>query len=135
MSLFKKIDHIEFVTNDIEKSIKTYKALGPMIRRTTHHGGSAEFLIGDTIFEIHQVGGGGRAEENPGIDHISFLVEGGKAELEKARKEIVDKGIECSEVNLVPATGRYLFNFRNADGYRLQANTVPDPKLVVKGAV
>jgi hypothetical protein len=47
----------------------------------------------------------------------------------------VSKGIEVSEVHLVKATGRYLINFRDADGYRLQANTEPDPDLVVEGEV
>ena len=134
MSL-KKLDHIEIVVSDLERAIATYQKLGPMVRRTSHHGGSAEFLIGDVIFEIHQVGLGGRVEEVPGIDHISWLVEGGEQELEAARKEIVDAGIECEKVVLVPATGRYLFNFRDADGYRLQANTVPDPDKVMEGEV
>ena len=78
MNLFKKIDHIELVVGNFESAKKFYEKLGPKVRETTHHGSSAEFLIGDTLFEIHQVGGGGRVEENPGLDHISFLVEGGK---------------------------------------------------------
>ena len=123
------------VTGDLEKAIKFYSKLGEMVRRTTHHGDSAEFLIGDTLFELHQVGAGGRAEENPGLDHISFLVEGGKNELEKVRNDLVSKGLEVSKVSLVKATGRYLINFRDSDGYRLQANTEPDPNLVVKGEV
>jgi catechol 2,3-dioxygenase-like lactoylglutathione lyase family enzyme len=135
MSLFKKIDHIELVVSDLERAIDYYEKLGPMIRRTTHHGGSAEFLVGDCVFEIHQVGKGGRVEEVPGIGHISFQVEGGKDELEKAREELVDKGIECTKVSLIKATGRYLFNFRDSEGYRLQANTIPDPKKVVEGEV
>lgn len=135
MSSFKKIDHIELVTGDFERAKKFYQKLGPMVRETTHHGGSAEFMIGDTLFELHQVGAGGRVEENPGLDHISFLVEGGKEELEKVRQDLVDKGIEVTDVHLVKATGRYLINFRDSDGYRLQANTEPDPDLVVEGEV
>jgi len=135
MNLFKKIDHIELVVGDLERAKEFYAKLGPMVRHTTHHGGSAEYMIGDTLFEIHQVGAGGRNEENPGIDHISFLVEGGKEELEKVRKDIASKGIEVTDVRLVKATGRYLINFRDSDGYRLQANTEPDPDLVVEGEV
>ena len=135
MNLFKKIDHIELVVGNFESAKKFYEKLGPKVRETTHHGSSAEFLIGDTLFEIHQVGAGGRVEENPGLDHISFLVEGGKEELAKVREDLVSKGIEVSDVHLVKATGRYLINFRDADGYRLQANTEPDPDLVVEGEV
>jgi catechol 2,3-dioxygenase-like lactoylglutathione lyase family enzyme len=133
--MFKKIDHIERVVGDIDKALEFYSKLGPIVRETTHHGRSAEVLIGDTLFELHQVGGGGRTEENPGLDHISFLVEGSKKELEKVRKELIKKGIEVSEVHLVKSTGRYLINFRDSDGYRLQANTEPDPEKVVKGEV
>jgi catechol 2,3-dioxygenase-like lactoylglutathione lyase family enzyme len=135
MVRFKKIDHIEFVVEDFEKAKKYYAKLGPMVRETTHHGGSAEFLIGDALFEIHQVGAGGRAEENPGMDHLSWLVEGGKEELQAVRDELVAEGIDVSEVHLVKATGRYLINWRDAGGYRQQANTKPDPDLVVEGEV
>ena len=135
MSLFRKIDHIEIVVSDVYRATNFYKKLGPMTRQTTHHGGSIEFLIVDTLFEIHTVGGGGKVDEVPGIDHISFLIEGGKEELEKARKELLNKGIKCTEITLVKATGRYLFNFRDADGHRLQANTAPDSDKVVEGEV
>lgn len=96
-----------------------------MVRSTTHHVRSVEFLIGDTIFEVHKVGAGNNTEENPGIEHISFLVDGGKEELEKARMELVNKGIECSEVGFIKGSGRDTFNFRDADGRRMQANTSP----------
>ena len=42
---------------------------------------------------------------------------------------------QSARANLVKATGRYLINFRDEDGYRLQANTEPDPDLVVEGEV
>ena len=132
---FKKIDHVELVVGNLDRAMKFYGKLGTLVRQTTHHGGSPEYMIGETLYEMHQVGAGGRSEENPGIDHISFLVEGGKEELEKVRIDLVSKGIECTDVHLVKATGRYLINFRDADGYRLQANTEPDPDLVVEGEV
>lgn len=124
--MFKKIDHIEIVVSDFDRAINFYKKLGSLIRQTPHHGGSAEFLIGNTIFEIHKVGSEGSVDEVPGINHISFLVEGGTDELDVSRKELLDKGIECTEVSFIKATGRYLFNFRDADGHRLQINTEPD---------
>ena len=135
MSIFKKIDHIEIVVSDLDRAMNFYKKLGPMIRKTTHHGGSVEFLVGNTIFEVHKVGGGGKVDEVPGIDHISFLVEGGKEELEEARKKLLNKGVECTDVSFIKATGRYLINFRDADGHRLQMNTKPDLDKVVEGAV
>ncbi len=132
MSLFENIDHIQIYVRDLNEAIEYYEKLGPMIRQTTHHGGSAEFMIANTVFEVCQVGWEGRTERNPGIDHISFLVKGGEKDLEQARKEIMGKGIKCTEVSLAKATGRYLFNFKDPAGYRLQANTEPDPSKVVK---
>ena len=124
-SLFKKIDHIEIVSPDLQRTVDFYKRLGPIVRTTPHHDRSLEILIGGTLFEFHEVGAGGNTEENPGLDHISFLVEGGKEELEEVRKEIVEKGIDCSEVAYIKQSGRYLFNFRDDSGRRLQANTSP----------
>jgi catechol 2,3-dioxygenase-like lactoylglutathione lyase family enzyme len=124
-SLFKRIDHIEIVSPDLQRSVDFYKRLGPIVRTTPHHDRSVEILIGSTLFEIHEVGAGGNTEENPGIDHMSFLVEGGKEELDEAREELVKKGIDCSEVVYIKQSGRYLFNFRDDSGRRLQANTSP----------
>ncbi len=60
------------------------------------------------------------------------LVEGDKEELEKVRKTLVSKGIEVTDVHLVKATGRYLINFRNLDGYRLQARAFEDARTINK---
>jgi catechol 2,3-dioxygenase-like lactoylglutathione lyase family enzyme len=132
MSLLKKIDHIEIVSGNLDRAIEFYEKLGPVVRRTGHHGRSVEFLIGGTVFEVHAVGTGGRGEENPGVNHIAFLVEGGLEDLEKARKELVDKGIECTEIDLVKSTGRYTFNLRDADGRRLQVTLHPMPEKVTE---
>lgn len=123
--LFKKVDHIEIVSPDLQRTVDFYKRLGPIVRITPHHDRSVEILIGGTLFEFHEVGAGGNTEENPGLDHISFLVEGGKDELEEVRKKLVEKGIDCSEVGYIKGSGRYLFNFRDDSGRRLQANTSP----------
>jgi glyoxylase I family protein len=123
LALFKKIDHIELVTGDFDKLVDFFQKLGPTVRTTSHHGRSVEVLVGGTIFEIHQVAG----DEMPGINHISFLVEGGKDELAKVRTDLVQKGVECTEVKFIKASGRYTINFRDTDGRRIQVNTSPTP--------
>ncbi len=123
--VFRRIDHIEIVSADLQRTVDFYERLGPIVRTTPHHDRSVEILIGDTVFEFHQVGAGGHTEENPGLDHISFLVEGGRAELEAARQELLARGVECSDVAYIQQSGRYTFNFRDDSGRRLQANTSP----------
>ncbi len=123
--VFRRIDHIEIVSADLQRTVDFYERLGPIVRTTPHHDRSVEILIGDTVFEFHQVGAGGHTEENPGLDHISFLVDGGRAELEAARQELLARGVECSDVAYIQQSGRYTFNFRDDSGRRLQANTSP----------
>ena len=121
---FTKIDHIDIAVSNFDRAVEFYKKLGTMVRSTTHHGYSAEFLIGGTIFEIHQVGlGKGTETEIPGVNHISFLVDGGREELVKVHKELDENGIKANFNDRPhPRTGRLHFAFRDEDGNRIQAS-------------
>ena len=120
---FKKIDHIDLAVPNFDRAVEFYKKLGTLVRTTSHRGKSAEFLIGDTIFEIHQVGLEGTETEITGINHISFLVDGGSEELLEVHEELKEKGIK-SKFNDRPelTTGRLHFSFRDGDGNRYQAS-------------
>ena len=66
------IDHIEIIVRDLDAYVEYLQKMGfELITRTSHHGDSAELKLpgeGQTIFELHQVGG----EEVIGINHIAF---------------------------------------------------------------
>jgi catechol 2,3-dioxygenase-like lactoylglutathione lyase family enzyme len=66
------IDHIELIVTDLEESSGFFAAMGfEVVRKTPHHGGSAELKPagdGQPVFEIHAVVG----REVPGINHIAF---------------------------------------------------------------
>ena len=123
MSILKRLDHVDIVTRSLEKTVEFYEKLGQLVRSTEHEGRSAEILVGDVVFDIHEAKEG----EVPRIDHISFMVEGGKEELELVRDQLVEKGIVCTKTVYIESTGRYLFNFNDLDGHKLQVNTVEFP--------
>jgi catechol 2,3-dioxygenase-like lactoylglutathione lyase family enzyme len=122
MGLFVDIDHIELVVSDYERSVEFYKKLGTLVRETTHHGKSAEILIGKTMWEIHAVTLE-NSDEVPGVQHISFRVDGGREDLLETIEELRGKGIKIRYSDRYhPQSGRLHFNFRDPDGHRLQAS-------------
>ena len=111
------IDHIELIVRNVDETVAFFRRLGfELLSRTSHHGGSAEVRLpgeGQTIFEIHQVGG----EENPGVNHIAFKCDDVRAE---HRRLAADGVAFAGEPHLVKASGRLIANFRDPDGWRLQ---------------
>jgi catechol 2,3-dioxygenase-like lactoylglutathione lyase family enzyme len=121
---FMKIDHIDIAVANFDRAVEFYKKLGTLVRTTSHRGKSAEFLIGGTIFEIHQVGLEGTETEITGINHISFLVDGDREELLQVHSELMEKGIKSKFPDRPePTTGRLHFSFRDEDGNRYQASS------------
>ena len=115
--MLKRVDHIEIVVQDLEAMAEFFQKMGfEVIRRTEHHGGAVELKLpgpDQVIFELHAL----EAEENPGINHIAFLVEDSHNTVVALR----DKGIEFDkEPFYFPATGRTLTNFRDPQGFRVQ---------------
>lgn len=122
MSLFTNIDHIELVVSDYERSVEFYKKMGVLVSETTHHGKSAEILIGNTIFEIHAVTLE-NSDEVPGVQHISFSVEGGRDDLLTVIEKLNEDGIKTRFSDRYhPQSGRLHVNLRDPDGHRLQFN-------------
>jgi catechol 2,3-dioxygenase-like lactoylglutathione lyase family enzyme len=115
--MFLGIDHIEIIVKDLNTHIKWYESLGyKLLRKSSHHGGSAELIIPGSerpIIELHQVKG----EEVIGINHIAFQVEDAMI----AVQELERLGIKIeSGPNFFEPTGRILANFRDPDGWRIQ---------------
>ena len=115
--MLKRVDHIEIVVQDLDAMAGFFQSMGfEVIRRTEHHGGAVELKLpgpDQVIFELHTL----EAEENPGINHIAFLVEDSPGTVAALRA----RGIEIDqEPFYFPATGRTLTNFRDPQGFRVQ---------------
>jgi catechol 2,3-dioxygenase-like lactoylglutathione lyase family enzyme len=115
--MLKRVDHIEIVVKDLAHMSEFFQTLGfQVVRRTEHHGGAVELKLpgpDQVIFELHTL----EAEENPGINHIAFLVEDSQATVDA----LTAKGIEFETGPYhFPATGRTLTNFRDPQGFRVQ---------------
>jgi glyoxylase I family protein len=126
-TMIRGIDHIELVVRDVDQFVAFFQRLGfELVRRTDHHGVSAELRLpgpGQPIFEIHQVQG----EENPGLNHIAFACD----DVAAAHQALSGGGIAFeSGPTLVPASGRTVANFRDPDGWRLQ---LTDPTTLPGG--
>lgn len=115
--MLEGIDHIELVVRDVERTVAFLEGLGMrVIRRTEHHGVSAEVTFAGSdgpVFEIHQAG----MQEVIGINHIAFKVKN----LEAVVDQIKALGIRIEGGPMVAkSTGRLLANFRDPDGLRMQ---------------
>lgn len=111
------IDHIEIIVRDVKEYVEFYQKMGfKLLKWTEHHEGSAELQLpgeNQPIIEIHQL----LAEENPGINHMSFKVR----DIDETHKDLVEKGISFyKDVHPSPSTGRKNALFRDPDGWRLQ---------------
>lgn len=111
------IDHIELIVRDVKTHVEFYENLGfKLLRRTEHHGGSAELQLpgeNQPIIEIHTLLG----EENPGVNHIAFKCES----VEETFEELKGKGVKIDKSpHPSPTTGRRNVLLRDPDGWRLQ---------------
>ena len=115
--MLKRVDHIEIVVRDVNEMAEFFSKMGfEEIRRTEHHGGAVEMKLpgpDQVIFEFHTM----EMQENPGVNHIAFLVEDSQGTVD----ELKSQGISFDkEAYLFKTTGRVLSNFRDPQGFRLQ---------------
>jgi glyoxylase I family protein len=116
-SMIRGIDHIELVVRDVDQFVAFFQRLGfELVRRTEHHGGSAELKLpgpGQPLFEIHRIQG----EENPGVNHIAFACD----DIAAAHRALSAQGVAFEGgPHLIAASGRTVANLRDPDGWRLQ---------------
>lgn len=116
--MIKAIDHIEIVVSNLDEMSEFLELLGfEKVRETHHHGKSIEYQIPDQkkpLIEIHEA----EKEEQPGINHLAFLVE----DLEGMTEILRETGASHLSANNEPAesTGRTNTNLRDPDGRRIQ---------------
>jgi glyoxylase I family protein len=112
----KRVDHIDIAVRDLDEYVALFTTMGfEELRRTEHYGGAVEVrLPGDTVvFELHRV----KMADNPGVNHIAFLVDDPQGTVESLKSI----GVTFDrEAELVQSTGRHTSNFRDPDGFRLQ---------------
>ncbi len=115
--MLQRVDHIAITVSDVNQMAAFFKQLGfEEIRRTDHHGGAVEVkLPGErqVVLEFTTL----RATENPGVNHVAFLVD----DCEKSVAALQAKGVKFDSVaHMVPETGRVIASFRDPQGFRLQ---------------
>lgn len=111
----KGIDHIDIAVSDVDECTKVFQKVGfKLLRRTSHHGGTAELKFPGTnqpIFDVHppvaEHAGG-----NVGVIHIAFEVD----DIQEAYDELRGKGIVFRKApNFTESTGRILFSICDPD--------------------
>lgn len=117
------LDHIDMTVGNLEESASLYQRLGfEILRRTEHAGGAIELVhprMPQTIVELHQATG------EPGLRHLAFGVD----DIQSAYSEFVSRGLRAEQPPfLYEMTGRWLANFLDADGRKLQFVGPPSPR-------
>ena len=112
-----KVDHLDIAVQDLDKHVEFFQMLGfQILARTSHLGGAVEFQLpgsNQPIFELHQASG----SQNIGIRHIAFTVDN----VSETYEYLKGRGVTVEgEPRHVEATGRFLANFRDPDGWALQ---------------
>jgi len=111
-----KVDHIAYRVADIDKISSLLQQLGYVeLRRTKHHGGAVELenpkqpgLVLE--FTIN------RKDEVSGFDHVCFKLDG-----EEELNELIANDFPIDgEPHLSPDAGRFIVNFKDADGTKWQ---------------
>ncbi len=115
--MLQRVDHIAITVPDVSQMAAFFARLGfEEIRRTDHHGGAVEVKLpgeNQVVIEFTTL----RTTENPGVNHVAFLVE----DCKKAVADLQAKGVKFeSAAHLVPETGRVIASFRDPLGFRLQ---------------
>jgi glyoxylase I family protein len=115
--MLKKVDHIAICVKDVNVMADFFRKLGfEEVRRTDHHGGAVEVRLpgeDQILFEFTTL----RSSENPGVNHIAFLVE----DCQEAAEELKSQGVALdSEPHKVESSGRFIASFRDPYGFRLQ---------------
>jgi len=108
-------DHIHIFVKNLEESVSFYKLLELDFIEYTKHGGKSCLMkvSGSSIlFEIQEVG----IIENPGINHMAFLVDN----LEKVCTDLRERSIQIDGPLINKNTGRYLATIRDPHGYLVQ---------------
>lgn len=109
------LDHIHFIVKNLEESICFFELLGYKLKeRTTHMGKSCLMQLpkGGVYIELQEA----KNIENPGLNHIAFLVEDLDVLLNNPRL----KGISIQGPVINKITGRRVATLRDTHGFLWQ---------------
>ena len=111
-----RIEHIDLVVSDVQRSTKFYQKLGMKVIGTLEKGDTVFLGYGDEtspVIELHQRQPG----RDLGLDHLAFYVD----DVEGAYEETSNAGVDF---HLKPQygteSGRTIANFRDPDGIQIQ---------------
>ena len=115
--MIRKVDHIAMSVPDPNIMADFFVNLGfEEVRRTDHHGGSVEVRLpgeNQVLFEFTTL----RSTENPGVNHIAFLVDNCAEVVAELKANDVKFD---TEAHFVEASQRVIASFRDPLGFRLQ---------------
>ncbi|MDP7231855.1 MAG: VOC family protein [SAR202 cluster bacterium] len=112
-----RLEHMDLMVNDIEKSVEFYSKLG-FFADGTNDKGKSVYMSTDNDqnpigVELHQVSEG----QKIGVDHVSFEV----ADVERSYHELSFRGIKFHvKPQEGTRSGRSIANFYDPDGLHLQ---------------
>jgi catechol 2,3-dioxygenase-like lactoylglutathione lyase family enzyme len=115
--MIKGIDHIDIAVRDVDEATEVFQKMGfKLVRRTSHHEGTAELKLpgnNQPIFDLHPVTAH-HGEDYTGVIHIAFKVD----DVQETYDELRGKGIVFSKgqsPHLTKSTGRTLVNLSDPD--------------------
>ncbi len=119
------IDHIDIAVKDLDQAVDTLLKLGfELVRRTTHHLGTAELKLpgpNQPIFDLHPIVPE-HGDNFTGVVHIAFTVD----DVQKSWQSMKDAGFQFSEKqkpHLAKSTGRVMYNI--CDPAKLDSSALP----------
>ena len=122
--LFNQMHHVAIIVSDYEKAKEFYvEKLGfPILRenfREDRGDWKLDLKFGDGELEIFAIPGAPPRPNYPeaqGLRHLAFRVD----DVERAVKELEERGIECEPIRLDPYSQRRFTFFHDPDGLPLE---------------
>ena len=122
--LFNQIHHVAIIVSDYQKAMEFYvEKLGFPVLRENYRPDKGDWKLdlkfGDGELEIFAIPGAPPRPSHPearGLRHLAFRVD----DVERAVKELEERGIECEPIRLDPYSQRRFTFFHDPDGLPLE---------------
>ena len=122
--LFNQIHHVAIIVSDYQKAMEFYvEKLGFPVLRENYRPYKGDWKLdlkfGDGELEIFAIPGAPPRPNYPeaqGLRHLAFRVD----DVERAVKELEERGIECEPIRLDPYSQRRFTFFHDPDGLPLE---------------
>ncbi len=109
------LDHVHLIVKNLEEAIEFYEMIGLEFVEHTEHARKACMMRtpgGKILYEIQEAG----TIENPGLNHMAFLIE----DLDALCEKLEEKDVKVDGPVFVKATGRRLATIRDPHGFLWQ---------------